>query len=147
MLIGLLQKRSPCILLFKLDLGVIPCLFLLPFHPSWLNQAIILKGNFRLFVTYPSTRTPPPPSATFREERVKPLDQSNLFLTHFRAQGLPLQEEGDRNISNTLASGTRGRRPRRAAWRAISIGFRSLGAYSPVPGHPGEGSTNLKSSA
>ena len=89
------QKRSPCILLFKWGLKLIPPLFLLHFHPSWLNQAIILKGNFRLFVTSPLRSLP----ATFGEERAKPLDQSNLFLTHFHSQGLPLQEERDRNKS------------------------------------------------
>lgn len=120
---------------------------LAPLSPQLAKSSNNPKREFQAICDLPLYPHPPPPSATFREERVKPLDQSNLFLTHFRAQGLPLQEEGDRNISNTLASGTRGRRPRRAAWRAISIGFRSLGAYSPVPGHPGEGSTNLKSSA
>ena len=99
------QKRSPCILLFKWGLKLIPPLFLLHFHPSWLNQAIILKGNFRLFVTSPLRSLP----ATFREERAKPLDQSNLFLTHFHSQGLPLQEERDRNKSDILALGTCGR--------------------------------------
>lgn len=145
MLIWLSQKGSPCILLFKPSLELIPCLFLLPFHPSWLNQAIILKGNFRLFVTSPLRSPPPPHHATFREEKAKPLDQSNLFLTHFHSQGLPLQEEGDRNKSNTLALGTWGRHSRRA-WMAAGMGLRSLGACFQMLGTLGK-STNLKSNA
>lgn len=41
------------------------------------------------------------PPTTFREERAKPLDQSNLVLTHFHSQGLPLQ---------VSAQGRRGRK-------------------------------------
>lgn len=88
----------------------------------------------------------PPPRATFREERAKPLDQSNLFLTHFHCQGLPLQEEGDRNKSDIWALGTWGRNPR-SACGAVGMGFRRLGACSHRLGYPGKGSPNLKSKA
>ena len=129
------QKRSPCILLFKWGLKLIPPLFLLHFHPSWLNQAIILKGNFRLFVTSPLRSLP----ATFGEERAKPLDQSNLFLTHFHSQGLPLQEERDRNKSEKkkkrkkeiwhLGTGNL-RKKLQQCLQSVGMRFRSPGACS-----------------
>lgn len=138
------QKRSPCIPLFKRGLQLMPPLFLLYFRPSWLNREIILKGNLRLFVT--PLPPPSPPRATFREERAKPLDQSNLFLTHFHCQGLPLQEEGNRNKSDIWALGTWGRNSR-SACGAVGMGFRRLGACSHRLGYPGKGSPNLKSKA
>lgn len=67
------QKRSPCRPLLKLGLELIPSLFLLHFRPSWLNQAIILKGNFKLFVTpplpHPTPRPPPPPQEPEKREQ------------------------------------------------------------------------------
>lgn len=57
LLIPAQPEKKP--MLPALGLELIPSFFALHFCPSWLNQAIILKGNFKLFVT--PTLPPPPP--------------------------------------------------------------------------------------
>lgn len=118
-----------------------PAPLLDPLSPQLAKSSNNPKREYQAICDFTS-----PPHATLREERAKPLDQSNLFLTHFHSQGLPLQEEGDRNKSDTLVQGTWARSCR-SACRSVGMKLRSLGACSCMLGYPVNGSTNLKRNA
>lgn len=117
-----------------------PSRLLAPLSPQLAKSSDDPKREFQAICDFPSPspRALPHPT-TFREEKTKPLDQSNLFLTHFHSQGLPLREEGDRNKSDILALGTWGRSSRNAC-RVVGMRFRSLGACSYRPGSQKMGS-------
>lgn len=82
-----------------------PALLLAPLSPQLAKSSDNPEREFQAICDFPS----PLPTRHVQGGEAKPLDQSNLFLTHFYSQGLPLQEERDRNKSDILALGTRGR--------------------------------------
>lgn len=75
-----------------------PSPLLPPLSPQMAKPSDNPKREFQAICDSLPAPPPPPTSTKFTEERAKPLDQSNLFLTYFRSRRLLLQGEGDTEI-------------------------------------------------